>query len=898
MRSVDSIKNAMVNMTGKIVSLLMQFIVRIYFIRMLGDICLSINGLFTNILSVLSIAELGISFAVCYSMYKPLAFKDQEKTNQIIHLYKKIYFVIGWIIFSLGLILMPFLRYIVKEENMINDIYIIFILYLLKSCISYWFMSYRTTIVEADQKNYKIQRFSYLFDILSQITQLLILIQFKSFIGFMAVACAFVMVKNVIIGIYVGKLYPYILKKPNAPLPKKDRKELFKNIYGISLYKVSGTIYNSSDSIIISASTLLPFVLVGYYSNYTLILNALISLISVFVNSTTASIGNFNITETPKKKEELFQTLNFLNFWIYGVISICCFVLINPFISIMYGERCVLDTATVVVVLINFIMHGLGNTVITFKDACGMFYKGRFRPMVSAALNIIFSVVLIYPFGLAGVMLGTILSRLCSTFWYDTELIYKNVFKMSSKMYYLKYILQFTFIFVIGILTTFLFKYISIDNIFEWVLWGIILFILVNLIFVLCFFRKKEFVYLKSKILNFVKPVMKKIRKLLVKIFRKCFILPIKKVRKLIKHKKYILICSQFTTMDVHVFEYYNSVKHLDYKFKFAFFDYTKINKSKYKNFGLSKKMVITSMASFIWQNPDLIVIADNYLVHEKLFISKFLQLGHGGGPTVNDGTSIKIPYMYGNSATWDNQPKYDIFLEANKMVIPEIEKDIPCFKDRIWFSGNKFSEMYEQEKDKKLEYKAQFGIDPKAKTIMMIGSYNTNSLFHKLGKEIFDEIKKLAQSSKYKFIVSIHPREYINYDENVEPFGKYVDELENFGVIVRKPGENAIPYMVASDLVFCDYSSMAEECVLCEKYMVFSEFDCDKLYYLSLAVRLKDKLPKITSASELEKVVSAKYDKKYKDIIMEEKNYVSVSDGFYKQTCIKATETLLNEKR
>lgn len=898
MRSTDSIKNAMVNMTGKIVSLLMQFIVRVYFIRKLGDICLSVNGLFTNILSVLSIAELGIGFAVCYSMYKPLAFKDQEKTNQIIHLYKKIYFVIGCIIFALGLVLMPFLKYIVKEENMINDIYIIFVLYLLKSCISYWFMSYRTAIVEADQKNYKIQRFSYLFDILSQVTQLFVLIQFESFVGFMIVACIFVMVKNVVIGVYVGKLYPYILKKPSAPLPKEDRKELFKNIYGISLYKVSGTIYNSSDSIIISASTLLPFVLVGYYSNYTLILNALISLISVFVNSTTASIGNFNITETPKKKEELFQTLNFLNFWIYGVISICCFVLINPFISIMYGARCVLDNEIVIVVIINFIMHGLGNTIITFKDACGMFYKGRFRPMVSAVLNIVFSVVLIYPFGLAGVMLGTILSRLCSTFWYDTELIYKNVFKTSSKMYYVKYLLQFIFICALSALFGYVFTFINIDNIFEWILWGVILFVVVNVLFVVCFFKKKEFVYLKTKVLQFVKPTMSKMKRLTAKIVKKCIIFPMKNLGRAVRRKKYILICSQFTTMDVHVFEYYKSVKDLNYKFKFAFFDYNKINKTKYKQFGLSKKMVIRSMFSFVMQSPDLIVIADNGLVNERLFNCKFLQLGHGGGPTVNDGTSTKIPYMYGNFAVDNGKAKYDIFLEANKMVIPEIEKDIPEFKGKLWFSGNKFSEKYEREKDKQLEYKKQFNIDPKVKTIMMIGSYNTNSLFHRLGKEIFEEIKRLAKNTKYKFIVSIHPREYINYDENVEPFGKYVDELEQFGVIVRRPGEDAIPYMVASDLVFCDYSSMAEECVLCEKDLVLSEFDCDKLYYLSLAVRLKDQLPIIQKASDLEKIISSKYDKKYKKIILEEKANVFVENNFYKEQCIKATETLLNKKR
>jgi len=499
MRSKDSMLNATIGVSGNVLKYILTFVVRMFFIQMLGDLSNSVNGLFSNILTVLSIAELGLGFAICYSLYKPLADGNENKANLLVHFYKKIYRVIGVIILCLGLALLPFLEIIIGSENMIENIYIIYFLYIIKTCFSYWMFSYRSVIIEADQKKYKIQKFNYLFDILCSLVQLLVLYFLKSFIGYMLVAIAFIIFRNIFIGIYVGKKYPYIRRIPEGNLSKTEKKELYKNIYAVSLFKIGGVVYTSSDTIIIAISPLLSFLLVGYYNNYILIFSALVSLIGSFVNSISASIGNFNITESPEKKKKLFDVISFVNFWAYGVLAVCCFSLISPFVSIFFKSQSVLSIEIVIALIINFVMNGLGGSVSLFKDSCGLFYKGRFRPLVSAILNIIFSVALIYPFGLLGVIIGTILSKICTTLWYDTNLVYRDVFHTSSKSYYFNYLLKFLFISAVAGLAYFASTLIVIDSVWIWILAGFVFFVATNFLFILCFHKNKNFVYLVEK---------------------------------------------------------------------------------------------------------------------------------------------------------------------------------------------------------------------------------------------------------------------------------------------------------------------------------------------------------------------------------------------------------------
>ena len=498
MRSQNSINNALVNLIGQILLLFAQFLARLYFVKLLGDTCNSLNGLFTNILSFLSVAELGIGNTTCFAMYKSLAEKDYNKTNQYLNLFKKIYRYIGLIILVLGLAVMPFLKQLVGNENMIPHIYLIYCLYLLKSCLTYWLFSYRSTLIEADQKKYLIQRYSYLFDLIAIALQIASLFIFKSFLLYIAIALVFVVANNLFVGWYVKRRYKFINEKPTEKLSKDEIKVFAKNIYGSSLYKFSGAVYDAVDSIVIAASSL-SFLIVGYYSNYMLAFFALSTIAKRIINSSTASIGNFNVLEKKDGLVDLFKSICFVDFWIYGVFAVCAICLINPFIKIFFSSRSIMDFKVVVLIVISFITSGFNNPTLVFRDACGLFYKGRFRPVFSALLNIALSFALVYPLGLTGIILATVIANLLTSYWYDPMLIYKNVFDKKPFKYYGMYIFGCIFVCLVGAPLYYLSTFLTIDNIFVWVLYGIAFFIVTNCIFALCFFKTKQFKYLIAK---------------------------------------------------------------------------------------------------------------------------------------------------------------------------------------------------------------------------------------------------------------------------------------------------------------------------------------------------------------------------------------------------------------
>ena len=385
-----------------------------------------------------------------------------------------------------------------------------------------------------------------------------------------------------------------------------------------------------------------------------------------------------------------------------------------------------------------------------------------------------------------------------------------------------------------------------------------------------------------------MKKLVKKVLSVIAIIIKK----PIMKLRR----TKKIVLYSHFITMDSHLMKYYDAIKDLNYNIKFVFFNYKKIDKERYKKLGINPKKVIKSKLTYLLSSPNVIVIADLNINYEFVFPCKTIFLGHGGSPTVNDYSGRDVPYPYGkNSVDKKGNPKYSIYYEANKYIIPIIEKNFN-FKNKLIFTGNKYCETYDQNNANREKYRKELDISDNQKAIFIIGSWNKESLFHKLGKEFLDEIKKLAKMSEYKFIVSIHPREYIKYSDDVEPMGPYINELEKYGVIVKKPGTDMSPYIVSADLILCDYTGVLEECIICNKDIVLSAFECTNLYSESIGVRLGNKISRITNAKELLAIISTPYNEKYRKYINDIKSEVYAPKNYYNNICISTTQELLKK--
>jgi len=499
-RTKNSIKNSTASIITQVLTVLMDFAVKTVFIRILSTEYLGINGLFANIITLLSLADLGIGIAIPYSLYKPLAEKDEKKIKGLMNYYSKIYSIIGVIVLIIGLSLTPFLSYIIKDMPNIKNIYFIYMLFVTHSALSYLFV-YKRFLIESDQKGYIISKINFICALLLNITRVLLLVITKNFILYLFCSLIFIIIQNGWYSKKANKLYPYIKNKNKEEIDKDELKEINKNIKALFIYKIGNVIANGTDNIIISK--FLGLSLVGLLSNYILITNSLGNILIQVFNTITSSIGNLVATNNERSKN-IYEKLFFFNFYIYSLCGICLFILINPFIYLWIGNKYILGFDVAFILGINFYTSGIGNVTNSFRTAYGLFYKAKYRPILMIVINIIISLLLVKPLGIFGVILGTIISRLLTTSWLDPYIVYKYGFKSNPILYYIKYVYYLLIFLISGVFINYITSYIIVNNIFNWTLLAISTFILYNLIIILIFRKKEEFKFFAEKGLKFL----------------------------------------------------------------------------------------------------------------------------------------------------------------------------------------------------------------------------------------------------------------------------------------------------------------------------------------------------------------------------------------------------------
>lgn len=504
-RIKNSVKNSLIGLIGQIIGLILNFVSRTIFINILGMDYLGISGLFTNVLSVLSLAELGFNSAITYSMYKPLADKNEDTITALMSLYKKTYNIIGVIVAVIGVMIIPFLDIIAKGANNVENIILIYILFLLNSVISYFF-SYKAAIITADQKNYIVIINQYIFQIIRIIIQTITLILTHSYILYLIIQVSSIFIENLFISKKSDKLYPYLKKNKTKILDIKIKSKIIKNVKAMICHKIGSVAVIGTDNILISA--FIGVYWVGIYSNYLLIITAIKNIVNQIFTAITASIGNLNAIETREKQQEVFNNVLFMNFIVYGNCSIILMILINPFIKIWIGNEFVMNYYIVFVIIVNFYITGMRKTTLTFKDAYGLFWNDRFKPLFEAVINLIVSIIMLKIFGIIGVFIGTLASTILTGFWIEPYIVYKYGFKASVNKYFEKYLRYGGVTIITGIISNYLTNWINTNNILCIFIKGIFLAFIINSIFILCFINSNElkyFIRLISKMLS-IKP--------------------------------------------------------------------------------------------------------------------------------------------------------------------------------------------------------------------------------------------------------------------------------------------------------------------------------------------------------------------------------------------------------
>lgn len=471
-RSKNSTRNITFSIIAYMVQLILSFLGRRYFIYYFSTEYLGLNSLFSNIISILSLAELGFGAALVFAMYKPMATGDEEKVRQLLGYYRKCYYIIGCIIITLGLLVLPFMEYFkAKAPNVDVNLYIVYLIMLFNTVVSYFF-AHRRSLLYTSQRQDIESKITIITKTALNFAQLLVILLTKNYYLYISLAGIFALVDNFIVFFVTQKHFPEFIQKPLSPLSKEDRKAIRKNIFALIFHKIGGVIVFCTDSLLIYM--LFDAEVLGVYSNYLLITTAVTTFVSIFISAITGSVGNAVAKENPEYNYNLLGKLNFLYFMIVSFCTICIFVLCNPFISVALDKsassKLLVDDFVRVLICMSFYFTQTRRMVSTFKDCKGLFYEHRFSPIFESIINLVASLLLARVMGLGGVILGTIISTVFVPLWVEPYVTNKHYFKKSTPKYFLKYALYTLCMLVAGGITTFVLSFVPAFSVWTLIL--------------------------------------------------------------------------------------------------------------------------------------------------------------------------------------------------------------------------------------------------------------------------------------------------------------------------------------------------------------------------------------------------------------------------------------------
>ena len=490
-RTQKSVKNMTIGMLSQLFTLWLSFVSRTVFIKFLTAEYLGISGLFSNVLTVLSFAELGIGDAMTYAMYKPVKEDNRKLVNQLMVVYKKAYTGIAVVVGAIGLGLSFFLSFIIAEPPDIPEsLQLIFWLYVVNNMASY-ILTYKKSILIAYQENYIVSEVQQIASLIQQIAQMIVLCFTKQYILYLIIQILCTILNNIIISVVVKKRYPWINEKDGEELPQEVSKEIFKNVKALSISKIAGVVSNGSDNIIISKFVGLSSV--GVASNYTMIINSLNGILWNGLSSLTSSFGNFNVDSTIGQRRKLFNELFLCSYWLYGFMTIGIITLANSFVQLWVGSNYLVPQGVVLALVLITYISGVNFPVYTYHSTLGMFDKMKIPYVLFAVFNILLSILLGKNWGLFGVYIATSITRLCTSEVSSGYYVYRYGLKLSPLKYLKKYVIYFLILILNILVTNYAVSLVQIAGIIGFSIKVVTCTVVCNAIYFVCFFRTTEF---------------------------------------------------------------------------------------------------------------------------------------------------------------------------------------------------------------------------------------------------------------------------------------------------------------------------------------------------------------------------------------------------------------------
>lgn len=499
-RTSNSIKSSLWGAVNSAFGIVFGFVYRTVFIAILRAEYLGLNGLFSNILQVLSLAELGITTAIVYRFYEPISKNDYVQVGRLMNYLKIIYRYIAIIIVVVGLSITPFIKYFINDMSSIpNDIniYFIYVLFLLNTVSSYLF-AYKQNILSADQRGYIISIVNIISSLVKYIIQILVLIVSGNY--------TFTLFSGIVLTILINILFSYLIQKKYASIFEikdkilvEDKKAILTDTKAFMFHRVGATVKLSTDSIIITK--FVSLVSAGIYSNYSMIITGIQSLISQLLGNFVSSVGNAHFKLSSKENYSIYRKLLFTDLWISTVTIVCTYLLLNDFIDMWIGEKYLFDKATLIMLCLQFYIFISRQINISYIYGCGLFTRDKYRPIIEAVLNLVLSIIGVKTCGIVGVFIGTVVSSVLTVCWREPVILFNEEFKEPVYKYWKTY-LSFVFISLVICFIGDMIKqkFITISSWFILIAEAIVIFAVVNIVLFLIYRKSEEYAYMKQLI--------------------------------------------------------------------------------------------------------------------------------------------------------------------------------------------------------------------------------------------------------------------------------------------------------------------------------------------------------------------------------------------------------------
>lgn len=435
-RTEYSAINAGAAVAAQVVSIVMGYATRVVFTHTLSMSYTGINGLFLDILGILSLSELGMDSAMSFSLYRPIAEGNIPMLQALMKLFRRLYLIVAAVVCAGGLTLVPFLDRIVGDASGIEHLTLIYLLYLGNSVVSY-LMVCKRSIITAHQRQYILSLYSTVFSLIQAFAQIILLVTVKNFIAYLLTSVLCTVLCNLFIASRADHLYPFLREKCEYQLPDTEKSLIGRNIRALALHNFGAVLINHVDNLLLSLFTGISTV--GIYSSYYMIISFIRQVLDKIFQAISASVGNLGASTDREELDPVFHTAFFIGQWIYGFAAICLYELMSPFIELSFGPQFRFENAIVFVLCLSFFLHGIRLSIGTFWYALGMFQLDQYKALAEALLNLILSIILGKRWGAFGIFAGTVLSELLIPTWVDPYMFFRHCLHKPVLPFFLRY---------------------------------------------------------------------------------------------------------------------------------------------------------------------------------------------------------------------------------------------------------------------------------------------------------------------------------------------------------------------------------------------------------------------------------------------------------------------------